>query len=107
VTEQMTVHHRLEDVLGAISLGLVANVPDTALVRIGLYTTARECAVCRRGPPAAAPSGDDRSLHLCATAGIFAGVEEPHHRAWRSASCSAAAWPRSARRSWSTTSPGI
>ena len=77
VTQQMTVHRRLGDVLGAITRGLLENA-DAALARIWLYAPAAACAVCRE------KSGDDPqfqapSLHLCASAGVFEGVVAPHH----------------------------
>jgi transcriptional regulator with GAF, ATPase, and Fis domain len=79
VTEQMTVHHRLDDVLGAITRGLVANA-DAALARIWLYTSEEECAVCRRAPSGDAPRVEGRSLHLCASAGSFGDISGPQHR---------------------------
>jgi transcriptional regulator with GAF, ATPase, and Fis domain len=80
VTAQMTVHHTLDEVLGAITRGLVQNA-GAALARIWLYTRGEECPVCREAPPppAEAPPTGTRSLHLCASAGIFDGDAGPHH----------------------------
>jgi formate hydrogenlyase transcriptional activator len=78
VTEQMTVHHTLAEVLDAITRGLVQHA-DAALARIWLYTTAESCAVCRRLPPADASPAEVASLHLSASAGIFDGDSGPHH----------------------------
>jgi formate hydrogenlyase transcriptional activator len=77
VTEQMTVHHTLDDVLGAIARGLVANA-DAALARIWLYTTREACPACRETVPVEMRP-DAPSLHLCASAGIFEGPSGPHH----------------------------
>jgi transcriptional regulator with GAF, ATPase, and Fis domain len=87
VTQQMTVHHTREEVLGAITRGLVHDA-DAALARIWLYTTEDACLVCRAAAapldfaPPAPRSGrteTQRSLHLCASAGIFDGQSGPHH----------------------------
>jgi transcriptional regulator with GAF, ATPase, and Fis domain len=79
VTEQMTVHRKLEDVLGAITRGLVKNA-DAALARIWLYTTEEGCAGCRRGVAGDAPPLGAPALHLCASAGIFEDITAPYHR---------------------------
>ncbi|HET9597808.1 MAG TPA: sigma 54-interacting transcriptional regulator [Anaeromyxobacteraceae bacterium] len=76
VTEQMAVHHTLEDVLGAITQGLVRQA-DAALARVWLYTSRSECPVCTASPDGAAERGP--ALHLCASAGIFDGRDGPHH----------------------------
>jgi formate hydrogenlyase transcriptional activator len=76
ITARMTVHETLDEVLEAITRGLVQNA-DAALARIWLYTTPEACLRCRQLPgdvPAGTPS-----LHLCASAGIFAGDSGPHH----------------------------
>ena len=77
VTACMTVHQKLDEVLRAITGGLVASA-DAALARIWLYVTAESCPRCRR-----LPRGDELggapSLHLCASAGIFDGDDGPHH----------------------------
>ena len=78
VTEQMTVHRKLGDVLDAITRGLVASA-DAALARIWLFTTEGACATCR-GPAGERPALEAPSLHLCASAGVFADVAGPHHR---------------------------
>jgi transcriptional regulator with GAF, ATPase, and Fis domain len=78
VTEQMTVHHTLDDVLSGITRGLV-NHADAALARIWLYTTQAACAQCSALPPVDGVSRGARSLHLSASAGIFDGREGPHH----------------------------
>ena len=77
VTATMTVHHKLDEVLRAITGGLVQSA-GAALARIWLYTTAESCPRCRTLPGGDA-SGDAPSLHLCASAGIFAGDAGPHH----------------------------
>jgi formate hydrogenlyase transcriptional activator len=77
VTEQMTVHRRLEDVLGAIVRGLVANA-EAALARIWLWQEDAACAVCRR-EAAEPPVPGASSLHLCASAGVFEDLAGPHH----------------------------
>jgi formate hydrogenlyase transcriptional activator len=79
ITEQMTVHRKLGEVLGAITRGLVDNA-DASLARIWLYTNDRSCAACQRdGLKEASPDGAP-ALHLCASAGLFDGVGGPHHR---------------------------
>jgi len=78
VTEQMTVHHTLEDVLGAITRGLVRHA-DAALARIWLFTTRDACATCRRQPCDEGVPPDVPSLHLCASAGLFDDQAGPHH----------------------------
>ena len=77
VTEQMTVHRRLEDVLGAITCGLVAKA-EAALARIWLWQEDAACAVCRRAA-AEPPVPGASSLHLCASAGVFDDLAGPHH----------------------------
>ena len=77
VTARMTVHHEIDEVLRAITGGLVQSV-DAALARIWLYTSAASCPRCRE-LPAADPAGDAPSLHLCASAGMFDGDAGPHH----------------------------
>ncbi len=77
VTARMTVHHKIDEVLRAITGGLVESV-DAALARIWLYTSASSCPRCREQPHGEL-SGDAPSLHLCASAGIFAGDAGPHH----------------------------
>jgi formate hydrogenlyase transcriptional activator len=79
VTEQMAVHRKLEDVLSAITRGLVDNA-EADLARIWLFTTDTACAVCRRALPAGPSQIDVSSLHLCASAGIFENATEPYHR---------------------------
>src|SRR5512144_2112787 len=71
VTARMTVHHKIDEVLRAITGGLVQSA-DAALVRIWLYTTAASCPRCRELPRGEL-SGDAPSLHLCASTGIFEG----------------------------------
>jgi transcriptional regulator with GAF, ATPase, and Fis domain len=78
VTARMTVHHTLEEVLGAITCGLV-QTDAAALARIWLYTTERQCAACQRAPSSETSPQDARSLHLCASAGIFEGHAGPNH----------------------------
>ena len=75
VTEQMTVHHTLDDVLSGITRGLV-NHADAALARIWLYTTQAACAQCSALPPV--DGAKDRTI------------------ACRSGSTWAVAWPRRA-----------
>jgi formate hydrogenlyase transcriptional activator len=77
ITERMTVHHTLEEVLSAITRGLVQNA-DAALARIWLYETQEACAGCRELPAGDVPPGTP-SLHLSASAGIFDGFGGPHH----------------------------
>jgi formate hydrogenlyase transcriptional activator len=77
VTARMTVHHNLDDVLRAITGGLVESA-DAALARIWLYTTADSCPRCRKLPRGES-GGATPSLHLCASAGIFDGDAGPHH----------------------------
>ncbi len=77
VTATMTVHHKLDEVLRAITGGLVLSA-DAALARIWLYTTADACPRCRKLPRGDG-QGDAPSLHLCASAGIFDGDAGPHH----------------------------
>jgi formate hydrogenlyase transcriptional activator len=79
VTEGMTLHRKLEDVLGAITRGLVG-AADAALARIWLYTAAGACGVCARDARADPAARDARSLHLCASAGIFEDLAGPLHR---------------------------
>ena len=78
VTARMTVHHTLEEVLGAITRGLVQN-GAAALARIWLYTTEQQCAACRSAASSGASPHDTHSLHLCASAGIFEGHAGPNH----------------------------
>ena len=77
VTARMTVHHKLDEVLRAVTGGLVQSA-DAALARIWLYTTAESCPRCRELPRGDA-SGGAPSLHLCASTGIFDGDAGPHH----------------------------
>ncbi len=78
ITAHMTtVHRRLDEVLEAITRGLVLSA-DAALARIWLYTTPEACLRCRELPHGDAPAGAP-SLHLCASAGIFDGDAGPHH----------------------------
>ena len=77
VTARMTVHHEIDEVLRAITGGLVQSV-DAALARIWLYTSAASCPRCRE-LPRGDPAGGAPSLHLCASAGMFDGDAGPHH----------------------------
>ncbi|HSD20567.1 MAG TPA: sigma-54-dependent Fis family transcriptional regulator [Anaeromyxobacter sp.] len=77
VTARMTVHHKLDEVLRAVTGGLVQSAA-AALARIWLYTTAESCPRCRELPRGDA-SGGAPSLHLCASTGIFDGDAGPHH----------------------------
>ena len=77
VTARMTVHHKIDEVLRAITFGLIQSA-DAALARIWLYTTGASCPRCRELPRGELPS-DAPSLHLCASTGIFEGDAGPHH----------------------------
>jgi formate hydrogenlyase transcriptional activator len=77
ITSRMTVHHKLEDVLWAITRGLVESA-EAALARIWLYTTAESCPRCRELPVGDMSAGAP-SLHLRASTGIFDGDAGPHH----------------------------
>ncbi len=77
VTASMTVHETLDDVLRAITRGLVQSA-GAALARIWLYTTPEACFRCRELPRGDVPA-ETPSLHLCASAGIFDGDAGPHH----------------------------
>jgi formate hydrogenlyase transcriptional activator len=79
VTERMTVHHTLQEVLCAITRGLVQNA-EAALARIWLYTTEDGCLACRGADTGQGLASAARSLHLSASAGIFDGQAGPHHR---------------------------
>jgi len=78
VTARMAVHHTLDEVLAAITRGLVHSA-EAALARIWRYTTDDACPACRESPSGDAPPLAMRSLHLCASAGIFDGHAGPNH----------------------------
>ena len=93
VTEQMTVHHTLDDVLSGITRGLV-NHADAALARIWLYTTQAACAQCSALPA----DGVLRARARCTcprARGSSTGAKD-RTIACRSGSTWAVAWPRRA-----------
>ncbi len=77
ISARMTVHHTLNEVLEAITRGLV-QCADAALARTWLHIVPEACPRCRELPTTEVPTGTP-SLHLCASAGIFVGDVGPHH----------------------------